>query len=383
VFRTGTATAVAAVLVGVLASPAGAAPGNDADRIAAEIVAVQRQANQAAASISKLNQQYEAVSGEIADLAAQQTTLQGRLDSLTVTLRAVALERYVTAASDFTTVLGLSLGDPNGAAVGRYMTEFSTGGGNNQIDEYRTTAADMAVTSTALRSRQSQAVKQRDAVSRAQTGLETRLRDLQAAQVKARDDAAVQAALARQRAAEAARLQAAASPPPPPPASTSTTAPNPASAPQNQAAQAQPATTTPAPTTAPKRSFPVGAGFVCPVLGPTAFSDTYGDSHQGIRHLGVDMMGHLDQEIVAVVSGTVRHTQSGLGGNQIWLYGDDGNRYFYAHLNRYGDAGRVGAGQVIGYMGSTGETGAVHLHFEVHPGGGAAVNPTPIVAAYC
>jgi len=95
------------------------------------------------------------------------------------------------------------------------------------------------------------------------------------------------------------------------------------------------------------------------------------------------MMGHLDQEIVAVVSGTVRHTQSVLGGNQIWLYGDDGNRYFYAHLNRYGAAGRVGGGQVIGFMGSTGDTGAVHLHFEVHPGGGAAVNPTPIVAAYC
>ncbi|HKA04759.1 MAG TPA: hypothetical protein VKD67_10525, partial [Acidimicrobiales bacterium] len=320
--RTGTVTAVAAVMAGVLASPAAGAPGNDADRIAAEIVAVQRQANEAAASISNLNQQYEALSGEIADLTAQQTTLQRRLDSLTVTLRAVALERYVTAASDFTSVLGLSLGNPNSAAIGRYMTEFSTGGGNEQIDEYRTTAANVASTSSALRSRQAQADKERDAMSRAQTGLEARLQDLQAAEVKARNDAAVQAALTRQRTAAAARLQAAAPPPTATPTSAPTATPNPASAPQNQAAPApaQPAITTPPPTPAPKRSFPVGVGFVCPVLGPTAFSDTYGAIHQGIRHIGVDMMGHLNQEVVAVVSGTVRHTHSGLGGNQIWLY---------------------------------------------------------------
>ncbi len=372
--RLATVTAVAAAVAGVLMAPASAAPGDDADRIAADIVAVQRQANQAAASISELNQQYEALSGEVADLTAQQTKLQARLDSLGVTLRAVALERYVTAASDFTSVLGLSLGDPNGAAVGRYMTEFSIGGGNDQIDEYRTAAADMAATANALRSRQSQAQTQRYAVTRAQAVLEKRLQDLEAAQTKARTDAAVQTALARRRNAEAARAQATVAP------ESTTTRPIAALPIQPARAQAQP---TPPPSTVPKRSFPVGAGFVCPVLGPTAFTDTFGDSHQGVRHIGVDMMGHLNQEIVAVVSGTVRHTHTGLGGNQVWLYGDDGNRYFYAHLNRYGAAGRAGAGQVVGYMGSTGQTGAVHLHFEVHPGGGAAVNPTPIVAAYC
>jgi peptidoglycan LD-endopeptidase LytH len=373
-------TAVAAVLIGALmAAPAGAAPGNDADRIAAEISAVQRQANRVAASISALNQQYEAVTADVAALTAQQAMLQGRLDALGQSLRAVALKRYVTAASDFTSVLGLSLGDPNSAAIGRYMTEFSTGGGTEQIDEYRATAADLEQTATTLRQRQSQAARQRDSVTSAQAALQRRLQDLQAAQVKARNDAAVQTALARQRAADAAKVQAAAKPEPP------TTAPAPGAAPTVLAVQAQPATTAApaAPAATPKPSFPVGGGFVCPVIGATAFSDSYGDSHQGIRHLGVDMMGRLNQEIVAVVSGTARHTHSGLGGNQIWLYGDDGNRYFYAHLNRYGPAGKVSAGQVIGYMGSTGDTGAIHLHFEVHPGGGAAVNPTPIVTAYC
>ena len=370
-------TAVAAVVLGASSvTPAGAAPGDDADRIAAEIVSVQRQANQAAASVSKLNQQYEALSAEVDSLAAQQTTLQRRLDGLAQTLRAVAIARYITAASDFTSVLGLALGDPNRAAIGRYMTEFSTGGGVQQIDDYRTTAADLASTAATLRSRQSQAQRQRDAVTNAQAALQQRLQDLQAAQVKVGADAAVQAALARQRTATAAALPSPAAGP----AGTITTTTVAGVRPQ-----AQPAgpTTTPAPPPRPRPSFPVGAGFVCPVIGATAFSDSYGAIHQGIRHIGVDMMGHLDQEVVAVVSGTVRHTQSGLGGNQIWLYADDGNRYFYAHLNRYGPAGPVSGGQVIGYMGSTGETGAVHLHFEVHPGGGAAVDPTPIVAAYC
>ena len=371
-------TAIAAVVFGAsIAAPAGAAPGDDADRIAAEIVSVQRRANQAAASISALNQQYEALTAEVGTLTTQQTTLQGRLDGLTQSLRAVALARYITAASDFTSVLGLSLGDPNAAAIGRYMTEFSTGGGTQQIDDYRTTATNLAETAATLRTRQSQAQHQRDAVTSAQAGLQQRLQDLQAAQVKARNDAAVQAALTRQRAADAARTQAQAA---------ATTAPATTAAPGatnvRAQAQGQPA----APSTAapkPKPSFPVGGGFVCPVIGATAFSDSYGAIHQGIRHIGVDMMGHLNQEVVAVVSGTVRHTHSGLGGNQIWLYGDDGNRYFYAHLNGYGAAGQVSGGQVIGYMGSTGDTGVVHLHFEVHPGGGAAVNPTPIVAAYC
>lgn len=372
-------TAVAAVLIGALVAPsAAAAPGNDADRIAAEISAVQRQANQAAASISALNQQYEAVSADVATLTAQQATLQGRLDALGQSLRAVALKRYVTAASDFTSVLGLSLGDPNSAAIGRYMTEFSTGGGAEQIDEYRTTAADLEKTATTLRQRQSQAARQRDSVTSAQAALQRRLQDLQAAQVNAGHDAAVQTALARQRAADAAKIQAAAKPEP------ATTTPAPGAAPTVLAVQARPTTAVPAaPAAKPKPSFAVGGGFVCPVIGATAFSDTYGDTHQGIRHIGVDMMGRLNQEIVAVVSGTVRHTHSGLGGNQIWLYGDDGNRYFYAHLNRFGPAGKVRAGQVIGYMGSTGDTSAIHLHFEVHPGGGAAVNPTPIAAAYC
>ena len=90
------------------------------------------------------------------------------------------------------------------------------------------------------------------------------------------------------------------------------------------------------------------------------------------------MMAGFGTPIYAVVSGSISHSTSGLGGNQIWLSGSDGNKYFYAHLQAYvGGAGAVSAGDQIGRVGDTGNArGTPHLHFEIHPGGGAA-GPVP------
>ena len=124
---------------------------------------------------------------------------------------------------------------------------------------------------------------------------------------------------------------------------------------------------------------------ICPIAGPRAFADTWGAARSaGRSHEGVDMMSPLGTPVVAVESGSVQMKTTSLGGNSAWVNGASGTRYFYAHLNGWeGPSRSVSQGEVIGYVGHTGNTTANHLHFEVHPGGGVAVNPYPYVRAVC
>ena len=92
--------------------------------------------------------------------------------------------------------------------------------------------------------------------------------------------------------------------------------------------------------------------------------------------------------LVACESGTLTKIgPAGLGGNRLWVKGDSGTEYYYAHLSAFAEGSvegkRVNAGDVVGFVGNTGNAagGPSHLHFEVHPGGGDAVNPYPLLKA--
>jgi peptidoglycan LD-endopeptidase LytH len=123
----------------------------------------------------------------------------------------------------------------------------------------------------------------------------------------------------------------------------------------------------------------------------THFVDSWGFPRSGGRsHKGTDVMGPMGAEVYAFTSGTIsRHSNSALGGISLYLRGDDGSTYFYTHLQGYAPKGAVGtrveAGDHIAYNGDTGNArgGPPHIHFERHPGGGAAVNPYPYLAAAC
>jgi len=108
-------------------------------------------------------------------------------------------------------------------------------------------------------------------------------------------------------------------------------------------------------------------------------------------HEGQDIMASLGQEVYAVDNGVLtKQTVDGaanatLSGNAWTLTMTDKTYYFYAHLSSFAAGLAAGSavtrGQLIGYVGDTGDPGPgnYHLHFEVHPKGGAAVNPFPLL----
>jgi murein DD-endopeptidase MepM/ murein hydrolase activator NlpD len=127
-------------------------------------------------------------------------------------------------------------------------------------------------------------------------------------------------------------------------------------------------------------------GMFCPVAGPVSFTDSWGAPRSGHTHQGVDMMGSYGTPLVAVTSGSITYAAyDGSGGNMIFLSGDDGNAYWYMHnQENLVSGGHVDAGQQIATLGDTGNAaGTPHLHFEYHPGNGAAVNPYPLAASLC
>jgi len=140
------------------------------------------------------------------------------------------------------------------------------------------------------------------------------------------------------------------------------------------------------PTTVPQA--PPGT-MVCPVDGAYTFRDSWGEARPGGRgHTGVDMMSPNGTPLVAIENGVITnpgwHYAGGLG---LYVDGDSGDSWYYAHLSAYASgiaAGtRVAAGQLVGYVGETGNAAGPHLHLAHILSSGQYINPYPVVAGLC
>ena len=125
-----------------------------------------------------------------------------------------------------------------------------------------------------------------------------------------------------------------------------------------------------------------------PLLGLANWNDDWLDYRAGPpvhAHQGTDVFSAFDTPVRSPIDGTVRFEDAGLGGKGAFVTAPDGTYYYMAHLNSFHADLRSGSavkqGQVIGYNGDSGNAkgGTPHVHFEVHPGGGAAVNPKPFL----
>ncbi|MCX5302754.1 peptidoglycan DD-metalloendopeptidase family protein [Streptomyces sp. NBC_00160] len=94
------------------------------------------------------------------------------------------------------------------------------------------------------------------------------------------------------------------------------------------------------------------------------------------RHTGLDFPVPMNTPVMAVTDGTVTAKWNQFYGNMVIVTAPDGTETWYCHLaSAKIRSGSVKAGDVIAYAGSTGNSSGPHLHLEVHPGGGDAVDP--------
>ncbi len=138
---------------------------------------------------------------------------------------------------------------------------------------------------------------------------------------------------------------------------------------------------------------------IFPVVGPVTYTDDFGAPRGRLPHQGNDIMATKKSPVVAVEDGKVTFwTRSASAGCMLYLHGRSGTMYEYIHLNNdlsmkndnrgkcvagtayakgLKDDDRVKAGQLIGYVGDSGDANGIasHLHFELHPRGGQAVSP--------
>ena len=350
---------LAAALAPALATgSAGADPLDDAKARVAEI---QEAADAATARYHAAQTRHAELTAEIADLEEQIGSGREQADALRASAEDAALTAYKTAGGS-APIGSLDGGEPLEVARRQKLLDGATAADNAAIDEFARLTEDLDARRAALEQAR---VEQEQTLAAMQEEAESINAELSAAQEA---QAAVEEQLARE---EAARQEAE------------------RQLREREAAEAAARAQAEAARSSSGSGSPpaVVDGLVCPIDGPLSFIDSWGFPRPQGPHMGVDLMSPHGTPNVAVVSGTVEmRSGGGRPGLGVHLRGDDGNLYYYFHLSSYeGGSRQVSQGEVIGYVGNTGDAsgGPTHTHFEIHPGGGGAINPYPAVRAVC
>jgi len=397
-----------AVAVGSSTLPVAVTSAQDpaAVRAAQEIQAARDRANAASQAMFDAESRLDTLEVEIVEAESDLAAVETEAETMRSSLQQEAQRSFVNSGTSIPLLIDLD--QANAGITADRQASVARGAASIELDDFDAVMKE-------VRAQRSDLERQREATTQAREQFEDLRTAAEAEVVKLAEierqrlaDVAVQQELERQRQAKLAQEAAAARQAQlsassgsgggialaaPAPAASNSSNSSSTNATSNNTAQgatapapAPAAAPAPAPAPVPASPPPSNAGgIVCPVAGPHAFADTWGAARSGGRsHEGVDMMAGRGVPLVAVESGYAQFKSTRLGGNSVWVNGNSGTRYFYAHLSAWeGSSRNVSQGEVIGYVGATGNTSANHLHFEVHPGGGRAVNPYPYVRAVC
>ena len=372
--RQGLLVLLCALLFGM--APAGAQTDSIADTEVKADAAAKRvgdarvRADEASSVYFAAESQLEVLNDKLDGLAAVVELKKRELATLKEDLKQFAIYRYTTGGTDDGSSM-FSAGDVNSAVAKEALATLVGDRKVDIIDKVKNAEAELLTETTKLVAQQKQQkqlagdlARKSDTVVIELKALQTELDGLNAVVSGLKEAERVrirEAALAKAR--EAARI---------------------AEVERQRKAAEEAERKKNAPPPAPTGPTVTGA-FTCPVPG-SSFSDSWMQPRSGGRgHRGVDMIAPLGTPIYAPVTGDITFGTDGLGGLSWYLYGDDGNFYYGTHLSRFGPhQGRVNAGELVGYVGQSGNASITHLHFEIHIGGrGNAVNPYPTVAKYC
>jgi peptidoglycan LD-endopeptidase LytH len=339
----------------------------------AERQAVERRLAAAAAELDELEVTIAELEAEHDQLAAEATEVEGAMGELSDVIAFRVRETFMHGSNLDPIAVFLASDDPDAALSRAQTVQRLVTGDQVQTAELAASRAKLEAITVRLeeRSEQLEVARQRQqAVTEQLTADLDRAQELEARLTQQeRDERARLERLRKEREEREARER------------------------ERRAAARRAAASTPstsASTTTSSRSAPApsSGGKACPLDQPRHFTDTWGAPRSGGRaHRGTDILGPYGIPVRAITSGTWSIQRPGPSAG-LWgiLRGDDGNQYWYMHLQSHtvGNGARVSAGQQVGTNGDTGNArGTPHVHFELHPGGGSAINPYPLLKSVC